>query len=147
MANRIKTSMEIFLIRAVIDWAVSSKLTPLIAVRLDCSKNNPLDWIFPLGVPVTDPVLLAGDMQRRKDTIIFNVHPKCVRDFLLYDGTLSFLTVVNGVTYSIRCPITEMRAVYTRENGLGVSLNRASAAVGPALYAGLDAPPRLRIVK
>lgn len=127
MINKMKISMEIFLIRAIIDWAVAAKLTPCIAVQSD--KH------------------IAGILRTDKDTLVFNVHPNCVRNFLMYDSKLSFSTTINGVSHAIKLPISAMRAVYARENGLGVSLNRVNALKKMAPRIGFDGVPRLRIVK
>ncbi|MFP6682110.1 MAG: ClpXP protease specificity-enhancing factor [Gammaproteobacteria bacterium] len=93
-----------YLIRAIYEWAQDNNLTPHILV--DTSVD---------GVSV--PVERIED-----DKIIFNIAASAVANLSLDDDYISFNARFDGVDRKIFVPVSAVRAVYARENGMGVVL-------------------------
>lgn len=93
-----------YLIRAIYEWAQDNNLTPHILV--DTSEDN-----------VSVPVEFIED-----DKIILNIAASAVANLSLDDDYISFNARFAGVAREIFVPVSAVRAVYARENGMGVVL-------------------------
>ncbi len=93
-----------YLIRAIYEWAQDNNLTPHILV--DTSEEN-------VSVP-TDFI--------EDDKIILNIAASAVANLSLDNDYISFNARFAGVAREIFVPISAVRAVYARENGMGVVL-------------------------
>jgi stringent starvation protein B len=97
------TSIKLYLLRAVYDWAVENGLTPHLIV--DASHT---------GVRVPTPYVQDGK-------IVLNVSPQAVQGFELTAEWVTFSARFGGQSHTIECPLPAVRAVYARENGQGVA--------------------------
>jgi stringent starvation protein B len=93
-----------YLIRAIYEWAQDNNLTPHILV--DTLEEN-----------VTVPTDFIED-----DKIILNIAASAVANLSLGNDYISFNARFGGVAREIFVPISAVRAVYARENGMGVVL-------------------------
>ena len=93
-----------YLIRAIYEWAQDNNLTPHILV--DTSEDN-----------VSVPVEFIED-----DKIILNIAASAVANLSLDDDYISFNARFAGVAREIFVPVSAVRVVYARENGMGVVL-------------------------
>lgn len=93
-----------YLIRAIYEWAEDHKLTPHLLV--DTTVDN-----------VVVPMEFIED-----DKIILNVAASAVVNLDLGDEYISFGARFSGVAHEIFVPTTAVRAIYARENGVGLVL-------------------------
>lgn len=123
-----------YLIRAIYEWASDNNFTPHILV--DASQT---------GVIV--PIELVED-----DKIILNIAGGAVANLSLGDDFISFSARFSGVSREIFVPTPAVRAIYARENGIGVVLPEDAA--GAEVMSDDDPTPptkpggpKLRVVK
>lgn len=93
-----------YLIRAIYEWAEDHKLTPHLLV--DTTVEN-----------VIVPTEFIED-----DKIILNVAASAVINLDLGDEYISFGARFSGVAHEIFVPVAAVRAIYARENGVGLVL-------------------------
>ena len=93
-----------YLIRAIYDWAQDNNLTPHILV--DATQDD-----------VSVPAEFIED-----DKIILNIAGGAVADLSLGDDYIAFNARFAGVAREIFVPVSAVRAVYARENGMGIVL-------------------------
>ena len=93
-----------YLIRAIYEWAGDNSFTPHILV--DTSQT---------GVIV--PLELVED-----DKIILNIASGAVANLSLGNDFISFSARFSGVSREIFIPTLAVRAIYARENGVGIVL-------------------------
>jgi len=93
-----------YLIRAIYDWANDQQLTPHLLV----------------DTTVDDVVVPAEFIE--DDKIILNIAAGAVVNLELGDEFISFGARFSGVSCEIFVPTTAVRAIYARENGVGLVL-------------------------
>jgi len=93
-----------YLIRAIYDWAQDNALTPHLLV--DTTVQD-----------VVVPTQFIED-----DKIILNIAASAVVDLALGDEFISFGARFAGVAHEIFVPVSAVRAIYARENGVGLVL-------------------------
>ena len=93
-----------YLIRAIHEWAADSNLTPHLVV--DTTQ---------VGVSV--PAEFIED-----NKIILNIATGAVANLILGNDYISFSARFAGVAREIYVPVSAVRAVYARENGMGIVL-------------------------
>ncbi|MGR9090769.1 MAG: ClpXP protease specificity-enhancing factor [Gammaproteobacteria bacterium] len=93
-----------YLIRAIYEWAEDHKFTPHLLV--DTTVDN-----------VVVPTEFIED-----DKIILNIAGSAVVNLDLGDEFISFGARFSGVSQEIFVPTTAVRAIYARENGIGLVL-------------------------
>jgi stringent starvation protein B len=93
-----------YLIRAIYEWAGDNNFTPHLLV--DASQA---------GVIV--PIELVED-----NKIILNIANGAVANLSLGDDFISFSARFSGVSREIFVPTPAVRAIYARENGIGIVL-------------------------
>jgi stringent starvation protein B len=126
------TSIKLYLLRAVYDWAVENGLTPHLIV--DASQP---------GVRVPTPHVQDGK-------IVLNVSPQAVHGFELNAERVSFSARFGGKACDIECPLAAIRAVYARENGQGVAFpdtEESPPAPSPGAAPSLRKGPVLKRIK
>lgn len=93
-----------YLIRAIHEWAADNNLTPHLLV--DTTQ-----------VDVSVPTEFIED-----NKIILNIATGAVANLILGDDFISFSARFAGVAREIFVPVLAVRAVYARENGMGIVL-------------------------
>ncbi|MFQ6021677.1 MAG: ClpXP protease specificity-enhancing factor [Acidiferrobacterales bacterium] len=117
------TPIKPYLIRAVRDWAVDSRLTPHIVVDATAA-----------GVKVPTEFVENGRM-------LLNIHPRAVHDFDMTNDWLLFSTRFAGQRCTLEIPVVAIRAIYARENGQGVAFPEESTEGTVAEPASADSGP------
>lgn len=131
------TSTRPYLIRAIYEWAQDNQLTPHILV--DTTIPN-----------VSVPGEFIED-----NKIILNISGSAVKNLSLGDEYITFNARFAGVAREIFVPVVAVRAVYARENGMGIVLpdepESASdeSTVERSPDASSEAPkgPKLKVIK
>ncbi|MFT4560831.1 MAG: stringent starvation protein B [Gammaproteobacteria bacterium] len=98
------TSTRPYLIRALYEWACDNSFTPHLLV--DATSEG-----------LTVPTEFVNDGK-----IILNIAPSAVTNLSLGDDFISFNARFSGVAREIFVPTSAVRAVYARENGVGMAL-------------------------
>jgi len=96
------TSINIYLIRAIREWAMDNGLTPQLLVDANVE-----------GVAV--PVQYVEDGK-----VVLNVDDQAVRSLEFSDEWISFSARFRGVSYAIDLPIQSILAIFSRETHQGI---------------------------
>ena len=102
-----------YLIRAIYEWAGDNGLTPHLMV--DATQND---------VSVPSEFIEDGK-------IILNIADSAVTNLSLGDEFISLNARFSGVAREIFVPVSAVRAVYARENGMGIVLQEDSEQAEP----------------
>ena len=98
----IPDSIKPYLLRAVYQWAVDSRLTPQVLVEADAEQ-------------VTVP------RDRVKDgRIVLNIHPHSIKGLDMGNEYLLFSARFGGKPFEVCIPVGAVAAIYCRENGRGM---------------------------
>jgi stringent starvation protein B len=130
------TSTRPYLIRAIHEWACDNGFTPHLLV--DATGND-----------VTVPTEFVKDGK-----IILNIAHSAVSNLSLGNDFISFNARFSGVAREIFVPTSAVRAIYARENGVGMVLPDDPSDVGtqdnpktPPTPAPRPSGPTLKIIK
>ena len=120
-----------YLIRAVHEWIVDSGLTPYLIVDAEAP-----------GVEVPKQYVQQG-------RIVLDVSPRAVRGLQLGNDWIEFSGRFGGASLAVRVPTHSIKAVYAKENGVGMVFQESGSGDEPPPdpSGGDKAKPRLRVVK
>jgi len=96
------TTNRPYLLRALYQWIVDNQMTPYVVVNAEYE-----------GAIVPEAYVEKG-------RIVLNVSPTAVRDFVVTNTLLSFVTRFSGVVTSVHAPVRAILAIYAKENGRGM---------------------------
>lgn len=96
-------STKPYLLRAIHEWIVDSNLTPHLLV----SGEAP-------GLEVPPQAIQDGQL-------VLNVSPSAIRDLVMDNDGVSFVTRFAGVSQAVWVPIAAVEGIYARENGQGMA--------------------------
>ena len=113
------SSTKPYLIRAIYEWCTDNGFTPYLAVQVDDQTVVPREYV-------------------KNGEIVLNISSLATSKLSLGNEFVDFQARFGGVARSISVPITNVSAVYARENGHGMAFEVA-AGQGQ----GHDAPPAL----
>lgn len=105
-----------YLIRAVYDWCVDNSFTPYIAVSVDANTRVPPQYV-------------------RDKQIVLNVAPYATHQLEIGNEALSCQARFGGVAQMLYVPISNVMAIYARENGRGMAFE-AGTNWGTAMELG-----------
>jgi len=107
-------STKPYLIRAIHEWCTDNGFTPYLAVTVDHRT------IVPPGYA-------------RDGEIVLNASVAATNQLRLDNDFISFQARFNGRAHDILVPVTNVSAIYARENGHGMAFEvpKSSAVVGP----------------
>ena len=97
------TSSRPYLFRAIYDWILDNDMTPYVVIATD-----------DVEIDVPEQYIQNGQ-------VILNVSPTAVAKFSISAKSLTFGARFNGVAHHIECPIQNVLAVYSNENGRGIA--------------------------
>ena len=120
-----------YLIRAIYEWAQDNNLTPHILV--DTTQKN---------VDVPDAFI-------EDDKIVLNIAADAVANLSLGDEAIGFNARFAGVACEIFVPTAAVRAIYARENGVGIVLPDEPEQKDAAALGSSRGPkgPHLKVIK
>jgi stringent starvation protein B len=114
-----------YLLRALYEWCVDNGLTPYISVVVNGATQVPHEYV-------------------RNGEIVLNVGPLAANRLKMSNESIDFSARFGGVAKELSIPVSQVAAIYARENGHGMSFeidrtNTAWEASGDAL--ARSAPP------
>lgn len=135
------TSSRPYMIRALYEWIVDNNLTPHLLI----------DVLVP-GVEVPQEHVKDGQ-------IVLNVAPTAVRDMLMSNELITFMSRFGGIPRQIRLVPAAVLAIYAKENGRGMVFDQEEPgtlppapvalveSAGPKSKSKSSKKPTLKIVK
>jgi stringent starvation protein B len=116
-------STKPYLLRAIWDWCCDNGFTPYIAVQVDGRTRVPHEFV-------------------RDGQIVLNVGPDATNKLQLGNELIEFQARFGGVARELSIPVTQVSAIYARENGAGMAfdLDEVGAEAGEATEMPPEAP-------
>lgn len=114
-------STKPYLIRAIYDWCTDSGFTPYVAVAVDETVRVPAEFV-------------------NNGEIVLNVSSLATSRLLLDNEAISFQARFGGVPREVYVPMSQVIAIYARENGQGMAFEVGETANELADSAGEGAP-------
>ena len=122
-------STKPYLLRAIWEWCNDSGFTPYIAVQVDVRTNVPREFI-------------------RDGQIVLNLGPDATNKLQIGNDLIEFQARFGGVARQLSVPVSQVSAIYARENGAGMAFEvgddsgfAESEAVEPAVDDVSDEKP------
>jgi len=111
------TSSRPYLLRALYDWCTDNGFTPYVVVAVDASVQVPNEFV-------------------KDGEIVLNISPDATSSLKLGNEYMEFKARFSGRPRDIVVPITNIMAIYARENGQGMAFPRHEVQRGKALLEG-----------
>ncbi len=113
-------STKPYLLRAIWEWCCDNGFTPYIAVQVDGRTLVPREFV-------------------RDGQLVLNLGPSATNKLQMGNELIEFQARFGGVARELSVPVTQVAAIYARENGAGMAFDVDSADAGSAA----DAPQAL----
>ena len=104
-------STKPYLIRAIYEWCTDSGYTPFLAVHVDATTRVPQEFV-------------------KNNEIVLNISALATSKLQIGNDLVEFQARFGGKARTISVPITNVSAIYARENGHGMAFDLADAATG-----------------
>ena len=101
-------STKPYLIRAIYEWCVDQGFTPYLAAQVDQHTRVPSGYV-------------------REGQIVLNIDPEATHQLKIDNEQVTFQARFSGVAYQIVVPISNVMAIYARENGQGMAFEMSDA--------------------
>ncbi len=95
-------STKPYLLRAIWEWCNDNAFTPYIAVQVDSRTNVPREFI-------------------RDGQIVLNLGMEATNKLQLGNEMIEFQARFGGVARQLSVPVSQVSAIYARENGAGMA--------------------------
>jgi len=109
-------STKAYLIRAIHEWCVDNGFTPYIAVQVDARTRVPPQHV-------------------RDGQIVLNIAPYATGGLSMGNDVITCQARFGGVAQSLYVPVSQVLAIYARENGQGMAF-APGAVSGSAMELG-----------
>ena len=106
-------STKPYLLRALYEWCTDNGFTPHIAVRVDNGTRVPRQFV-------------------RNDEIVLNISFEATSQLQMGNEWIEFSARFSGKSHKIEVQVTNVLAIYARENGQGMAFPVDPAAIGAA---------------
>ncbi|CAH2812886.1 MAG: ClpXP protease specificity-enhancing factor SspB [Candidatus Burkholderia crenata] len=117
-----KISTKPYLLRALYEWCTDNGFTPHMAVRVDNGTRVPRQFV-------------------RNDEIVLNISFEATSQLQMGNAWIEFSARFSGKSHKIEVQVTNVLAIYARENGQGMAFPVDPAAIGAAPdVSGKDGP-------
>lgn len=125
------TSKRPYLIRALYEWILDNQMTPHLLVNAE-------------GEDVVVPVEYV-----QEGKIILNISPNAVNQMIIGNDVVRFSARFSGNSMSIFIPISNVMAIYAKENGVGMFFpdEETDNEEDVSDQEKKTKPPHLRIIK
>ena len=110
------SSTKPYLIRAIHEWCVDNNFTPYVAVQVDAHTRVPPQHV-------------------RDGQIVLNIAPYATGGLSIGNDAITCQARFGGVAQSLYVPISQVLAIYSRENGQGMAF-APGAVSGSAMELG-----------
>jgi stringent starvation protein B len=104
MSSQSPSSTKAYLVRAIHEWCVDNSLTPYIVVKVDANTRVPPQHI-------------------RDGQIVLNIAPYATGGLQISNEAVTCQARFGGVAQSLHVPISQILAIYARENGQGMAFS------------------------
>lgn len=112
-------SQKPYLIRAIYEWCEDNRFTPYLAAKVDDNTLVPKQYI-------------------QNDQIILNISHDATKDILIDNEWITFKATFGGSIRDVAVPVSNVLAVFAKENGLGMQFKEdAEPPHTPAKTGGL----------
>ncbi|SAL73875.1 ClpXP protease specificity-enhancing factor [Caballeronia peredens] len=109
-------STKPYLLRALYEWCTDNGFTPHIAVRVDAATRVPRQFV-------------------RNDEIVLNISFEATSQLQMGNEWIEFSARFSGKSHKIEVQVTNVLAIYARENGQGMAF-----PVEPSIQSGAEVP-------
>jgi stringent starvation protein B len=116
------SSTRPYLIRALYEWCTDNGLTPYVAVSVDETVQVPREYV-------------------KNKEIVLNISFDATSSLKLGNDFIEFKARFAGSAREILVPITNVIAIYARENGQGMAFPMTSPASMPGSSSAADSAP------
>lgn len=114
-------STKPYLIRAIHEWCIDQGFTPYLQIVVDSRTRVPREYV-------------------RDGQIVLNVGFDATHQLVLGNDEITFQARFNGMAFPIVVPVSTVAAIYSRENGQGMSFQVDESENNSSL-AEVDAHP------
>ena len=97
-----------YLLRALWEWCVDNGFTPHLAVQVNGQTMVPREFV-------------------REGQIVLNLGPEATNKLQMGNDLIEFQARFGGVARQLSIPVTQVAAIYARENGAGMAFEIDSA--------------------
>ncbi len=97
-----ETSTKPYLLRALYEWCVDNGFTPYLSVVVDAATRVPPEYV-------------------RNGEIVLNIGPLAANRLKMTNESIDFSARFGGTARELSIPVTQVAALYARENGHGMS--------------------------
>jgi stringent starvation protein B len=131
------TSTKPYMLRALYEWCVDNGLTPYLSVIVDSATRVPMEYV-------------------RDGEIVLNIGSLATSRLSMGNETIDCTARFAGVARELSIPVSQVAAIYARENGQGMSFDTGAAAgavesesstKGAEPAFGVDDPPPPKPIK
>ncbi|MDX9944027.1 MAG: ClpXP protease specificity-enhancing factor [Azonexus sp.] len=102
-------STKPYLLRALWEWCVDNGFTPHLAVQVNGQTMVPREFV-------------------REGQIVLNLGPEATNKLQMGNDLIEFQARFGGVARQLSIPVTQVAAIYARENGAGMAFEIDSDA-------------------
>lgn len=95
------TSQKPYLINAIYEWCEDNNFSPYLAAVVDHNTMVPLQYV-------------------QDNQIVLNVTRKAAKNLVIDKKWITFAATFGGTMYDIAVPITNVVAIFAKENGQGM---------------------------
>jgi stringent starvation protein B len=114
-------STKPYLLRALYEWCTDNGFTPHIAVRVDAATRVPRQFV-------------------RNDEIVLNISFEATSQLQMGNEWIEFSARFSGKSHKIEVQVTNVLAIYARENGQGMAFPVEPSAQASADSTGVSQP-------
>jgi len=97
-------STKPYLLRAIWEWCCDNGFTPYISVQVDGRTRVPREFV-------------------RDGQIVLNLGPDATNKLKIGNDFIDFQARFGGVSRELSIPVTQVTAIYSRENGAGMAFD------------------------
>ncbi len=101
-APHVSPSTKPYLMRAICEWCCDNGFTPYIAVQVDARTRVPMEFV-------------------RDGQIVLNLGPDATNRLSIGNDLIEFQARFGGVARDMSVPVSNVAAIYARENGAGMA--------------------------
>ena len=91
-----------YLLRALYEWCVDNGYTPYVSVIVDAETRVPVEYV-------------------RNGEIVLNIGPLAAHKLKMGNDAIEFAARFGGVPRDLSIPVSQVAAIYAKENGHGMS--------------------------
>lgn len=97
-------SQKPYLINAIYEWCIDNDYTPYLASSVDKNTQVPLQYV-------------------QDGQILLNISPTSAKNLIIDKIWITFRASFNGVSQDIAIPVSNVVAIFAKENGQGMQFN------------------------